>query len=396
MMMKSTLFILVVIATTFPRASASSEEDEAKARALVRQLGSDSFKVREQAARELIELGGASKKALEEGCKSTDAEVAERCRKLLPQVYERYVRRLVESHRADPQLPLSEDLPGLKRWLDIAGQSDASKKLFVAVLRHSPDLLIDLHLSPDKLDEEYIKLVRFLDEQLRFPENIPGQQSQGVTQVELALFLFLATDPRRKADVKISRPGLNPPSVVLSRSNLKTYLESPSAREPFQRLFIEFLAREKNQHTLVQAVQLTESARLNEALPAILKLAEGKNTSPPLRATAVRAIGRLGGRDSLPLLTPFFDDNSPFVEATLIGGEKGQHLRVCDVALGMAIHLHGQKLTDFGFKRDLPKSEKFEDVGWFRHFLISDDAREQALTKWKAFAEKKLTPETKR
>lgn len=393
--MKFTLFILVVTAAPFTRAQASPEEDEAKARALVKQLGSDSFKVREQAARELIELGGAAKRALDEGSQSTDAEVAERCRKLLPKVYELYVRRLVESHRANPQLPFSEDLPEAKRWLATAGPSDASKKLFVKVLSHSPDLLIDLHLNPDKLDEEYIKLVRFMYEQLQFPENTPGQQSQAVTQTELALFLFLATDPRRTADVKNLRPDLHPVSVILSQSVLKTYLKP--AREPIQKLFLEFLAREKNQSALEQAIQLTEWVKLNEALPAVLKIAEGKNTSPPLRATAVRAIGRLGGRDALPQLTPFFNDNSPFVEATLVGGERGQHLRVRDVALAMAIHLHGQKLTDFGFKRDLPKFETFEDFGWFRHFMISDDAREPALTKWKAFAEKeKLPTERKR
>jgi hypothetical protein len=381
--MKFTLFILVVIATTFTRASASSEEDEAKARALVKQLGSDSFKVRELAARVLIELGGASKKALEEGGKSTDAEVAERCRKLLPKVYELYVQRLLKQHFTDPKLPLSEDLPGAKRWLEITGRSNESKSSYLEILFQYHKLLVHLANYPETIDEQYEKLVRELHGRIESQKG--SLRKNGLTQVDLALFLFVATDPNLKPKEWAAPKGYPPTYFIVTQIDLNTLLDPQISPEPFKKLFVEYLAGETNHLALRRGVQLAESAKLKEALPAILTIAKDKKTRAPLRVAAVRAAGLLGGRDALPELALFFNDNDSF--GTIVGDGKVHQLQVRDVALAMAIHLHGQKLTDFGFKYDLPKSKNLEDEDWYLHLILMDEAREPALTKWKAFAE---------
>jgi hypothetical protein len=175
---------------------------------------------------------------------------------------------------------------------------------------------------------------------------------------------------------------------TVSTSDLKNLSDTKISPEPFKKLFVEYLAREKNDLALRQAVDKAGAAELKEALPVILKIAKDKNAHKYLRVFAIRATGQLGGRDTLPELTVFFDDNNVALSIRDFDN-KAYDVRIRDAALAMAIHLHGQKLTDFGFKHDLLK---LEAVDWVRHFVISDDAREQALTKWKAFAEKEKLP----
>ncbi|HJZ93746.1 MAG TPA: hypothetical protein VKE40_22920, partial [Gemmataceae bacterium] len=52
---------------------------------LVKKLGDRSYRVREQAARELVRGGSGAVPALTAGTKDLDPEVSERCRQLLPQ-----------------------------------------------------------------------------------------------------------------------------------------------------------------------------------------------------------------------------------------------------------------------------------------------------------------------
>lgn len=388
------LVSLVLIALANWKSFASPEEDEAKA--LVKQLVSDSFRVREQAAKELVALGAGAFKALNEGCQSIDADVAERCRKLLPQAYDLHVQRSVAKYLADPKLPLSEDLPGVQRWRKVAGPSDESKRLFVEMLEKYHELLTRLAIHPNQHENEYPKLAQEMYNRLHVLQSNPQQQSQALSQVDLALFLFLTTDPHRKPDKKNVPPQLHPTCLILDRSNLKTYLEPITSREPFKRLFLEYLDRETNSVALLPGVHLAGSAKLKEALPLMLKVAKQKNLDGHLRAEALRVASQLGGSTILPEFVPFFEDTS-LVAIIRPFNRKRLEIQFRDVALGLALHLTEQSQKDFGFVYALPRPTRFEDEGWAFHFALQDEAREPALKKWKAFAKKeKLLPETKK
>src|ERR1051325_6236204 len=77
------LFLAVTLATC---AHASDPPVAAKpdAAALVRSLGSAKYAEREEAQRQLRELGGKALRAVRDGLGSAEPEVATRCRALLP------------------------------------------------------------------------------------------------------------------------------------------------------------------------------------------------------------------------------------------------------------------------------------------------------------------------
>ncbi|MBI1916373.1 MAG: HEAT repeat domain-containing protein [Planctomycetes bacterium] len=75
---------------TFFRARAGNDDDLARVGALVRQLGSTSFKAREEAAEKLVRLGPAAEEALSEAVRSKDSEVVDRAKTVLRKTRDRH------------------------------------------------------------------------------------------------------------------------------------------------------------------------------------------------------------------------------------------------------------------------------------------------------------------
>src|SRR5690242_7701073 len=91
-------------AITFMALSLGAPPDAAvkkRAEALVARLGSPSYRDRELAARELIEIGFAVRDAVLAGQKSPDPEIRERCTQLYPVIWradlERRVKRFLDA-----------------------------------------------------------------------------------------------------------------------------------------------------------------------------------------------------------------------------------------------------------------------------------------------------------
>ena len=67
-----------VLSIAVPNPDAKIEADRHRAQELIAKLGNDLFRVREEAAKELIKLGSAAKEALEKGVNHPDMEISER------------------------------------------------------------------------------------------------------------------------------------------------------------------------------------------------------------------------------------------------------------------------------------------------------------------------------
>ena len=105
----------------FPLARADGPPTaDGQAAALVKQLQDRSFKVRERASRELINMGPAAVPALRRRCKDTDPDVRRRCQAILPLALKRDQDRLLKQLLADKDGSVNYDLPG--RWDKSAGR----------------------------------------------------------------------------------------------------------------------------------------------------------------------------------------------------------------------------------------------------------------------------------
>src|SRR5947209_8587973 len=137
------LALSIVAAADDARAQARRHAEE-----LIARLASPSFKDREKAAADIVRLGSAALDALRKGSHHPDAEVGERCRKLLPLALDFHVREQIEVFLAKPDGPIPDDLPCIRRWLAVAGAGKEARNLYAGLVKEHRKLLIDADTNP--------------------------------------------------------------------------------------------------------------------------------------------------------------------------------------------------------------------------------------------------------
>lgn len=358
-----------------------------RAEALVAQLGDPSYREREEAARELLAIGYAARDAVLAGQKSADSEVRDRCRKLYPLIWranlETQVKRFVEG--ADRRAPT--DLPGVARWIGIAGDGKASRELYATMLLAHPDRLVDVALHPRRLDEVYLDLVKTVYQRAAGRPVVGGGATERLppTEDEVLLFLFLGA----VGDVRPTRqPGT-------SSSYYYQFLNAPATTErltadppdvPFRRLYAGWLAKERYSLVLRRGIDLAARNDIRECAPAILDIAKDVGTPITTRATALIGFGRLGTREDLKKLEPFVKDEVR-VATTIINGVRST-VEMRDIALGAAVQLVGEDLSDFGFERKIPAG--LTSVSYTYFAFSTDEKRAAAHAKWTEWVKENL------
>ena len=134
-----------------PAAEPVPVDPKVKAAELVRKLGDPAFRIREGAAKALLELGMAARDALEKGRSDPDAEISDRCRKLLPQILERDLADRVQAFLKAKDDKLPDDLPGVRRWAKIVGTDAAAKEAYSEVVKGNAKLLHDVEFARTRL-----------------------------------------------------------------------------------------------------------------------------------------------------------------------------------------------------------------------------------------------------
>jgi hypothetical protein len=100
-------------------------EELSKARELVRKLGSEVFREREDAHAELTRMGRKARQALLEAVGSDpDPEVRFRCSRLLPKAGADDLRARLDTFLADTEGKYDHDLPGLKQYRKAVGNDE--------------------------------------------------------------------------------------------------------------------------------------------------------------------------------------------------------------------------------------------------------------------------------
>jgi hypothetical protein len=398
MFMKLASLVLISLALVASKSHASPEEDEARAKALVKQLGADDFRARERAAKELADLGAASKKALEEGSRSIDAEVATRSRKLYPHALECYRKERFEQYTAAPESPPPEDLPGIKRWLEVAGTSGDSKLIYVEMLGKYHESLVGLADKPENVTDRFNQLVRTVADRLAPKVGLRiANRKEAMPRPERALFLYLATHPDLKRDGPPMGQNVGQDVYHLVQyGDWTAVLEPRYGREAFKKMFVEYLARERNELPLRAAMEIVVAEELKPAVPTLLRIAGDQKRNAQSRSFALTGAAKLSGKDILPDLVPFLDDPTPVVMTEHYRPKREVEMR--DAALGIAVVMTGQKLTDYGFNRDLPPNIGAGSLLSDVYFSFpSEEARTRGMKKWGEFvAREKLLPETKK
>jgi hypothetical protein len=402
-----------------PATLAVAPEQVAKARDLVRQLGSTAYRDRDRAARELAGMGRAALTALADNRDHPDPEVRTRVVALLPRAEADDLRARIDAFLADTDATYHHDLPGLARFRAVAGDDPGARDLYAQVLkdRDNYDLLLALRgvpgdrvaplaacagavacagpETPPATELAMALAARRYVVQLRLGHlggAVPLAPGGGVAQqvppdVPDVALLLLA-----ESLVEESKAGVNPFQLQLANLLYQDSLRRPAAGEgrhgpAFRRLILHWMDTRDGITGLQNAMSLATYLRLGEPVVAkyAARLLTVKGGQPWVRANAAAMVARNNGRDHLLTVTRLLADATFVVR----GGPNNPQpdIQVRDVALAMALLLTDQDPAAYGLDLANPGAAmkyiyttyRFSDDGKAK----AEAKRAAALAKWR-------------
>jgi hypothetical protein len=360
---------------------------------LVKQLGDPDFRVREAAAKKLRDLGARAIPALHAGTRDPDPEVARRSREVLAAV--RADRRDALARQFDPKKAEEHDHPVWKRFVAIVGDSQASRELFARIIANPKWLRTLDNAEADPAAAGHIYRVG-IAEMFRDFHNDPAKSPAWPCDrpEEVAYLMLLGSHPDPNPPAKLEGDEIVPQNLrgteflgrgiirgeeqILHANGLSLGLDgrirffnapeivgAPGTDRVFARLLAAWLARrDPSSEVVPRGFRIASGRRVAEILPVARRYAANdfrpKRDVPPLvTITALEVVAQLGTRADLPLFERHFGDetNVVAVDKPRDDGARDYHrpppvtgtTQMRDVALGLALLLHGANPADFGF-----------------------------------------------
>jgi hypothetical protein len=378
--------VTVVLSAIFLVALATvveSNESAQKARAeeLVVKLGSEEYRVREQASKDILELDFESaSEALLAGQKSMDAEVYERCTRLYPILWAKDLDKRLKKFVASPRDVALKNLPLADHWIKIVGDSPESREQYAKIVKEHFDILRSCESNSRASLEAYNEFAKnvYLRKNNVQPR-VVGAVSEPIDS-EFALFFLLGSAaPANRPLFQSSAYYTQFLNGVHASSRL-----NPTGDVTMRKLFAAWMENEKHPTILRAALTTASTNSIKETLPTIRKTYQDKTLVPSLRATAMIAYGRLGDKEDAKELETYLTDDTQ-VTTVAVNGARGA-VKLRDIALGSLLVKHGLNTTDYGFLRPMPTN--VVSTSYIYYGIENDEKRNKAVEMWNEWKKK--------
>jgi hypothetical protein len=383
--------------------SQTQEKSPAAAEHLVKQLESPEFQKREAAEKALVALGAKAIPAVRVGMKSRDAEVVQRCERLLTLIRNEELARFRKAFNSDTDRTAQLDHPIWNRFIRLAGDSRPSRELFAAILQHE-DWARNLDAAeadPTNAGELYRAAVRNVGK--RYASNLsvrflipiwPCDQPEEVAYL-LLLGAYKATDPkgplsyqkiedRQFADgegrIRLARglglafqgkrldidPKKRDRAIVIDDQGGDA---AESARVML--ILLGHWLEQRNLWSIVsEHLRGLSSEQEKRLLPSARRVIADKDVPILCRAAWIRVLRRFGDKSDAIRLAPLFADKTgmDWPSTTRFGDGPGNLInqaQVREVAIGSALFLRGRDPVDFGFTclaNQRPAKKRDDDI----------------------------------
>jgi hypothetical protein len=328
----------------------------------VAKLGHPTFAIREAASRELMLAGPICRPFLEAGLNDDSAEIRERCKRLLPSVLKVDLQRQLEAFRKDSEGKLKHRLPGWERFAKSVGTDQASRDLYAAMLMKRPAdstrLGMDARNMAAILKARCTEITNERDNANDHRDNARGKNTLGFDDVEIAWWLFVATDPEvgkhlRSGEV---RDDFMVFPYVLRDDLFEDAIRNSPRNGLYQKLLVAWMDTLKFEEAYLEeldfAIEMIKDLDIKAGLAMVVRGLENprKENTLAMMATALTAVGKLGDKSHLPLLTKYLSNTEIYTETNI--NRRNIKVEYRDIALAMTLHLQGLKPADFGFNRE--------------------------------------------
>ncbi len=387
--------------------------DVARARELVRRLGSDSYADRERATRDLAEMGRRAAGPLRAALADPDPEIAARAAGLYPPAAAADLAARAAAFAADRAGRYDHDLPGWEAFWAAAGDDPAARSLFLAIVREpaNAELLVAIGgpagrgaaaavaggvvygrppvpPRPADLVAPLARRRSAMFAALQSPP--PGVKPAGVSPTPDVALVLLAES---------LAPAAPPGGYAQFQSG--SYFYNAEGRDvmvgkgPFgpvpARLAVRWLDTRADPPAQYAAILIAQNAGLGPAAGRYaVRYLRAKGGNLYNRVSAMQALVRYPDPGGVPALEGYFADETAVVPG--VPAQRQAEIRLRDAALVAALVLTGQDPTAYGLSR--PSAMAGGAAIQFPNatYVFQDDApgtaadkREAAFARWRAW-----------
>jgi len=339
----------------------------------VRQLGAVEFAQRQEASRQLLDIGPGAITALRAARQDSQYEIRLRAGQLLERILRNRHEELLELLTTGTAGPLADELPGWRLLALIAGDTPAARKLYREMLLAEPELLQLLDDDAAALRPLLARRVESLAAALRIGQY---RTVEAGSSTQFAVLLLIAVSQRLD-------PPWSMPELLLDATPLPQADElwnNPDA-EPLRRLlsvYVQTPDAGSSPSRMKQAARF----RLPEGVEPAREIALDQRRSARERRDAVAMIARYGGLEHLPDLERLLDDEAE-VESSTRRLEVVRRTRMQDVALAAIVRLTAQDPAAYGFAAGTGNGAGELDLS--RVGFATPDARAEALRRYRTW-----------
>ena len=377
-----------------PKSLAVPAELDTKSRELIRQLAKASYPDREQAHRELRNLGRMALPAIEDAlANSSSAEVQLRCEMLLARAVGEDVKARVECFLADTKAVHEHKLPGAKEYFAVVGKSESSRNLFRELILSANQPMLFAIGKP----EDLAKAIAARRAQFRpyVGDDGSGQSAPNATDIA-AILLAESCAP----DVAPSPRNASLASQFINQPAFRTALDSGQHKDVYVSLFTRWIETREDTYSLYYAMNLSTTLKLTTGMKCAKKLLQVKAGPGTYRGMAMAFIAKNGDAGDVKILEPYLTDKAVIITTFLPGGQgvnKRIGIQARDVALAMCALMQKQDPADFGLTARSKSNVESIKFSYSQYYIDDTDGdgdkkRDEGIKKyeeWKAADKKK-------
>jgi hypothetical protein len=376
-------------------------QELSRARELVRRLGSEVYRDREEAHAELTKMGRLARPALLEGATSDpDPEVRYRCARLLPRAGADDLKARLDTFLADAEGKYEHDLPGLKQFRKLVGADKASRDLFVELVQspYNVELLQALDRGPVEAGRAVADRRAVLYSAMQ-QRNVGGviKPAQPVALADVACLLFAeAITPAKDIPRSGQFAFVSGVTFVTQNASVQAINNAASTphAEPYKKIVAHWLetredANEFNNNMAYVAGQVLRGFK--ESVPVLRKIVTTEGVYGYNKGQALMYLVQQRPKEELGKESGFLKSlltNDTLVTTVWFGGNVPnanpiQHQCLLkDVALAMLVTHTGQKMADYGYVFPPGVILNPQNIGYGNYAFETEEKRAAAMVKF--------------
>ncbi len=400
--------------TADPKSLDVNEKESLKARDLVRQLNSVSYKEREVATRDIAKMGRFAVPALKDALATESSpEVRLRIDLVLPKAEAEDMQARVSCFLLDAEGKFQHELPGWTKFKALLGNDKSTRELFAEVLKNRTyhGLLLACDLPANELGS--VLIAHYQAMQTAMNGGFNGRGGRGPinvqpTTAEIAVLAFLESIYPDKEMVLTNNWNYTSVASYLYNADIQTAMIPGRAPGKYgvvlKKILTRWLDSRESGIGAQQAMQFAQQWQMTADIPkyaARVLVSDTQNGNWWVKVNALTTLGQhKDAKNYVAQIAKVFEDAS-LIQQNFPGQPGSQAtIQLGDFALGVAIKLTGQTPKDYGLEVVNPQDyARWQQNNYFfkdEKDSKPEDKRKAAIKKFKDWLAKQPKEEIKK